>query len=140
MRIQPLNGRNGCRASAQLTQRTNQFNFTTIRRTEQEIQSLVASGALECWTVDVSDRFGDYGLTGVVLFSVERRPLDHRHLPAELPGFGTRRGTSQSCRAVAEEARQSGLDHVVADLVPTSKNQPARDFLEELRPVARRCP
>ena len=58
--VMPLNAELLPRA-AQLTQRTNQFNFTTIRRTEQEIQALVASGELACRTVEVSDRFGDYG-------------------------------------------------------------------------------
>ena len=46
---------------AQLTQRTNQMNATLVRRTEAEIQALDA----ECLTVDVKDRFGSYGLTGV---------------------------------------------------------------------------
>ncbi|MEM7591563.1 MAG: FkbM family methyltransferase, partial [Cyanobacteria bacterium P01_A01_bin.83] len=52
---------------AQLTQRTNQFNFTTIRRSESEVQQLLDSG-IECLTVEVSDRFGDYGLVGAILF------------------------------------------------------------------------
>ena len=49
---------------AQLTQRTNQMNATCIRRTEAEIQRL----AEECLTVHVTDRFGSYGLTGVMIF------------------------------------------------------------------------
>ena len=52
---------------AQLTQRTNQFNFTTVRRTEAQIQHLPRDG-LECRVVEVSDRFGDYGLVGVMIF------------------------------------------------------------------------
>ena len=49
---------------AQLTQRTNQMNASCIRRTEAEIASLDA----ECLTVHVRDRFGDYGLVGVMIF------------------------------------------------------------------------
>ena len=56
---------------AQLTQRTNQFNFTTVRRTEAEIQQILTAG-LECRVVEVSDRFGDYGLVGVMVFSNSR--------------------------------------------------------------------
>jgi FkbH-like protein len=52
---------------AQLTQRTNQFNFTTIRRNDGEIRRLAESG-LECRAVEVRDRFGDYGLVGVMIF------------------------------------------------------------------------
>jgi len=44
---------------AQLTQRTNQMNAKFAwRRTEAEIQALLASGEAECLTVDVKDRFG----------------------------------------------------------------------------------
>ena len=50
---------------AQLTQRTNQFNLTTIRHTEAEIQSL--GNEYEIYTAEVSDRFGDYGLVGVLI-------------------------------------------------------------------------
>ncbi len=46
---------------AQLTQRTNQMNVSTIRRSEAEI------GRLDCLAVTVRDRFGDYGLTGVMI-------------------------------------------------------------------------
>ena len=52
---------------AQLTQRTNQFNFTTLRRNDGEILRLAESG-LECRAVEVRDRFGDYGLVGVMIF------------------------------------------------------------------------
>ena len=55
---------------AQLTQRTNQMNATCIRRTEAE----VASSGLECHVVTVSDRFGDYGLTGVMMFAAAEEP------------------------------------------------------------------
>ena len=59
---------------AQLTQRTNQFNFTTIRRTDREIERLAESG-LECRVVEVGDRFGDYGLVGVMIFGGEGNTL-----------------------------------------------------------------
>jgi len=44
---------------SQLTQRTNQFNVTTIRRTEAEMQQLATHATV--LTVTVSARFGDYG-------------------------------------------------------------------------------
>jgi len=39
------------------------LNFTTVRRSEAELRTLTA----ECFTVNVTDRFGDYGLTGVMI-------------------------------------------------------------------------
>ena len=40
-----------------------------VRRTEAEIQQILSAG-LECRVVEVSDRFGDYGLVGAMVFAV----------------------------------------------------------------------
>ncbi len=53
--------------AAQLTLRTNQFNFTTIRREESDVQALAAGGRHDIRTVRVRDRFGDYGLVGLLI-------------------------------------------------------------------------
>src|SRR5947208_11313201 len=53
---------------SQLTFRTNQFNFTTIRRSEQEIRDFLRREGATCLAVRVADRFGDYGLVGVVMY------------------------------------------------------------------------
>ena len=57
---------------AQLTVRTNQFNLTGVRRSEGEIREMLRSGA-KCLVTSVNDRFGDYGLVGVVIYTVRRR-------------------------------------------------------------------
>src|SRR6185369_4578105 len=54
---------------SQLTFRTNQLNFTTIRRSEPELAALLGEGALEALVTTVRDRFGDYGLVGEVFFA-----------------------------------------------------------------------
>jgi acyl carrier protein len=114
-----------------LTQRTNQFNFTTIRRTAAEIGGLLADGALECLTVDVSDRFGDYGLTGVVLFrvSAEALEIDTMLLSCRILGRGVEH---RVIAHLASEALSRGLPVLIATLQPTSKNEPARRFLGEI--------
>ncbi len=47
--------------------RTNQFNFTTIRRDESEVPALLETGRHDIRTVRVRDRFGDYGLVGLLI-------------------------------------------------------------------------
>jgi FkbH-like protein len=116
---------------AQLTERTNQFNFTTIRRSAAEIGALLANGRLECLTVDVSDRFGDYGLTGVVLFRAtdEAIEIDTMLLSCRVLG----RGVEHRVLAhLAEEALRRGLEMVIANFRPTAKNEPARRFLHDI--------
>src|SRR5437660_3793149 len=53
---------------SQLTFRTNQFNFTTLRRSEKEIREFLNRAGAHCLVVRVVDRLGDYGLVGVLMY------------------------------------------------------------------------
>jgi FkbH-like protein len=130
VRIHPVQPERLARV-AQLTQRTNQFNLTNIRRTEAEIRALLDTSQWECFTAEVSDRFGDYGLVGVMIVGAQGpnlvvdtfllscralgRGVEHRML-AFLGGLAARRGLAQ----------------VVLELRPTAKNLPAKQFLESM--------
>jgi FkbH-like protein len=50
---------------AQLTQKTNQFNLTTRRYTEQQVADLAGRPDWSVWVIRVRDRYGDNGLVGV---------------------------------------------------------------------------
>jgi FkbH-like protein len=54
---------------AQLTQKTNQFNLSLIRRSLSEIQEIHKSCTI--LVLNVKDRFGDYGLVGVAILKPE---------------------------------------------------------------------
>jgi FkbH-like protein len=120
---------------AQLTQRTNQFNFTTIRRNDGEIRRLAESG-LECRAVEVRDRFGDYGLVGVMIFGGRGAELevDSFLLSCRVLGRGVEH---RMLNELGEIARRRQMSLIVATLIPTKKNQPARDFLEWVTASAR---
>ena len=55
---------------AQMTQKTNQFNLTTHRYTEQDLRTMLANGA-EIWTLSVADKFGDSGVTGTMMITID---------------------------------------------------------------------
>lgn len=116
---------------AQLIQRTNQFNATTIRRSEAEIQQLLESGELECLTVAVSDRFGDYGLVGVVLFATQPQGIkvDTFLLSCRVLGRGVEHGMVAK---LGEIAYSRGLELVKIGYQPTKKNLPIRQFLDSV--------
>ena len=115
---------------SQLTQRTNQFNFTTIRRSESEIQQLSQSG-LECRIVEVSDRFGDYGLVGEMIFSCSEDAIgtDTFLLSCRVLGRGVEHAMLNH---LAEIAKERGLIRVDITYIPTKKNLPALNFLDSL--------
>ena len=130
VRIQPMEPTRLARV-AQLTQRTNQFNFTGIRRTEAEIAALLQNG-FECLTVEVSDRFGDYGLVGAMIFSIAAGEL-------------TVDSFLLSCRALGRGVEHRMLAHlgalaefVTVNLTDTGRNQPAREFLRSISPGTQR--
>lgn len=114
---------------SQLTQRTNQMNFTTVRRSEGEIRELLDSGAAECLTVSVSDRFGSYGLTGVMIFTTSPAALEIDTFLLSCRALG--RGVEHRMLAkLGEIARERGIPAVEACFRRTQRNQPALLFLE----------
>jgi FkbH-like protein len=55
---------------SQLTQKTNQFNLTTRRYTSNEIKSFVEDSSFLVVAMDVADKFGSYGTTGLAICRV----------------------------------------------------------------------
>ena len=116
---------------AQLTLRTNQMNFTTIRRSASEIQAITGSGQAECLAVHVRDRFGDYGLTGVMIFRAEAGSLvvDSFLLSCRALGRGVEH---RMVAALGRIAVERGLTSVELPFVRTPRNLPALLFLESV--------
>lgn len=117
--------------AAQLTQRTNQFNCSTRRRNVAELQQLQAEG-MELYTVAVSDRFGDYGITGLVALRPEasRLAVDTLLLSCRVLGRGVEHAVA---RWLGERA--GGMEVEIA-FAHTAKNAPAAEFLRSLAPEA----
>jgi FkbH-like protein len=115
---------------AQLTARTNQMNATLVRRSEPEVQALLAGGA-ECLTVSVKDRFGDYGLTGAILFRTGDAALRVDTFLLSCRALG--RGVEHRMVArLGKLALERGLERVEIPFVAGQRNRPAALFLESL--------
>jgi FkbH-like protein len=112
---------------AQLTQRTNQMNATLVRRTESEVQGLDA----EVLVVDVSDRFGSYGLTGLLIFRTgdDALKVDTFLLSCRVLGRGVEH---RMVARLGEIATERGLTRVEIPFVPGQRNRPAALFLESI--------
>ncbi len=117
---------------AQLTVRTNQFNLSSIRRSEGEIRELLKSGA-RCLVTSVSDRFGDYGLVGAMLYTsdADRCTVDTMLLSCRALGKGVEH---RMVAALAQRAVAGGQTIVVLPYRATDRNEPARAFLAGLAP------
>ncbi|MCA0240629.1 MAG: HAD-IIIC family phosphatase [Proteobacteria bacterium] len=116
---------------AQLTQKTNQFNLTTRRYDEQQIQSFQRA---EDWLVadfSLADTFGDSGVVGLALINLTTPQS------ARLDSF------MMSCRVIGREAEgaflhtlfrhlaERGVQEVSAEYLPTAKNDLVKNFLPD---------
>jgi FkbH-like protein len=120
---------------AQLTNKTNQFNLTTRRYTEGEIADKQAGGSLVL-TARVRDRFGDSGLTGVVIADPsgdELWTIDTLLLSCRVMGRGVEAALLSS---VVEGARDAGATCLQGWYLPTQKNDVVRDTYHSLGFVA----
>ena len=127
--IRPLDGPDLPRAS-QLTQRTNQFNLTTIRRTSAEVAEFSKDDRIGLG-VHVRDRFGDYGFVGLVLATASATTIDIDTFLLSCRALG--RGVEhRMLAAVGSLARSLGCEHVTVRFAETAKNAPARTFFAEL--------
>ena len=114
----------------QLTQRTNQFNFTTRRRSVLELKALLAQGA-QVLRVRVRDRFGDYGLVGVLIAQPRGETLlvDTFLLSCRVLGRGVEHAM---LRCLGERARLLGLSSVDLEIISSARNEPARAFVDSV--------
>ena len=127
--VRPMEAADLARVS-QLTERTNQFNFTTIRRDETAVTKLLESGG-ECLVVNLADRFGDYGLVGVIFYKARASALEVDTLLLSCRALG-RKVEHNMLAKLGAVARERGLQRVLVPFVPTKKNQPAADFLNSV--------
>ncbi len=124
--IAPVNTGTMARA-AQLTQKTNQFNVTTKRYTEQRLTELADTAGWKIHTVRVKDRFGDNGLVGVIVTcaSDEACEIDTFLLSCRVI---SRTVETAMLAYLAQESRSRGLAELRGWYLPTAKNAPASDF------------
>jgi FkbH-like protein len=114
---------------AQLTQKTNQYNVTTRRYTEQQIEDLSSRPEWNVYSVRVRDRFGDNGIVGAVI------TRDHDEF-CEIDTF------LLSCRVIGRTVetamlgfitgacKAAGFRYLQGWFYPTKKNTPVRELYE----------
>ena len=120
----------GVPRAAQMTQRTNQFNSTTLRRTEQDVRALLDTSSV-CLQLDLSDRFGDSGTVGLVIGHPRDGALDVDSLLLSCRALG--RGVEHRLIAhLGQRALNAGLSRIRFQFRATERNEPLQRFFNEL--------
>lgn len=124
--IQKLEAQDLSRVS-QLTQKTNQFNLTTVRYTEADIKRMMAEDASDVYTVKVSDKISDLGLiaVGVITYVNDTAFIDSFLMSCRALG----RGLEDALLAfMITEVVAKKKTKIVGRYVPTKKNIQTKDF------------
>ena len=110
---------------AQMTQKTNQFNLTTRRYTESDLNAMLSCSA-KIWCLSVSDKFGDSGITGAVI--VRGGGIDEFLLSCRILGKGIE---DEFLRQILRLLKEEGLSELRAAYYPTAKNSQVKDFYDK---------
>ena len=112
----------------QLLAKTNQFNLTTRRHDEPTIRRRTASGEWRVYTMRVTDRFGDFGLTAVAIAAPGERTWHLESFLMSCRVIGKFVETALLAR-IAQDARAAGAVSLTADYIDSGRNQAASAFL-----------
>jgi FkbH-like protein len=116
---------------AQLTQKTNQFNLTTERMTEGDIEKSIASSGM-VFSGDVTDRYGAYGTTVLAIFEKESSHVATLRIflmSCRVMGRGVE---AVVMNAMIQALQREGFSEIHASFIPTAKNAPCKDFLSRM--------
>jgi len=113
---------------AQLTQKTNQFNMTTKRYSEEDIKQFLNDEHL-VFSVSVKDKFGDNGIVGVSIVDKYNWMIDTFLLSCRVIG---RKIEKVMMSYILEEAIRHKAKSVMGVYIPTVKNIPAKSFYEDM--------
>jgi FkbH-like protein len=119
---------------AQLTQKTNQFNLTTKRYTENQILKFMENSDDHVFAVSVKDKFGDNGLTAVAIITTDNKNRNNVSIDTFL----------MSCRIIGRNIEYAFMDYIVqwlkqkpylilhGEFIPTKKNGQVIRFYEDI--------
>jgi FkbH-like protein len=118
--------------SAQLTQKTNQFNLRTQRYTETELQEMLNSNDHQCFIFSAVDDFGDHGQIGLSLikYNYDNKSafLDTFLLSCRILGRDIELWMMQS---ILNKLNKDGITILEIEYLETQRNGLVRSFLSE---------
>lgn len=116
---------------AELSQKSNQFNLTTQRYTQAQVEQWMNEADKQVFSITVRNRFGDSGLTGVLvlLYDGAVARVDNYLMSCRILGQGVE---FSIWSAVLRRVAAKGATRIEADFIPTAKNAQVRDFYDRL--------
>ena len=122
----------GLQRIVQLVNKSNQFNLTTRRYTDEDVLAVMADPDAFGLQLRLLDRFGDNGVIAIVIGRLlESRDLliDTWLMSCRVLG---RQVEPTTLNLIAEQARRLGAKRLVGEYIPTRKNAMVKDHYARL--------
>lgn len=117
---------------SQLTQKTNQFNLTTKRYSEADIARFITSENYKVLSVELKDKFGDFGIIGLAIVNIEQAAssatIDSFLLSCRAIGRGVEKVLLNCCLKLLLIHQITTLR---AEYVATKSNQQVESFYQQ---------
>ena len=116
---------------AQMTQKTNQFNLTTIRMSESDVLKYIKSKDNFVVCSSLIDRYGDNGVTALCFVSFNEpkiAKIDNLLLSCRVLG---RNVEYVFLNKIIAEISSRGAKKLLAKFIPTAKNKQVSDFYKK---------
>ena len=121
--------------ASQMCEKTNQFNLTTKRYTEADIRNLLADDTKEIFCFNLSDRFGNYGYTGLAIVAysmidnISTAKLDSFLMSCRVIG---RTVEQQFFYEIVKVLKKENVTNMIAHYYATPKNIQVENFYEDI--------
>lgn len=115
---------------AQLTQRSNQFNVTTIRYSEEQLTIFIKNGGV-AKAISLKDKFGDYGMISLVLLEKQNDVLEVNTWVMSCRVL--KRGVEEfAVNEIINTALQMNSNEIHGKYIPTPKNGMVSKLFENM--------
>lgn len=123
----------GLQRTVQLINKTNQFNLTTRRYTEEDVVAVMEDDHAFGLQLRLTDRFGDNGIIAIVIGRLQAPNgdlvIDTWLMSCRVLG---RQVEPTTLNLIAAEAKRLGAVRLIGEYVPTPKNGMVKDHYKRL--------
>jgi FkbH-like protein len=116
---------------AQLVNKSNQFNVTTRRRTEAEVEKLMRDPDYVTFSIRLADKFGDHGLIAVLIAKIARPVLEIDTWLMSCRVLN-RQVEEETRNELVRLARLTGCTEIMGIFVPSAKNAMVSDLFPRM--------
>jgi FkbH-like protein len=114
-----------------LINKTNQYNLTTRRYTEEEVKEMLKNNqSYSLYSLQVKDKFGDEGIVGVAIVKKETKKfiIDSFLMSCRVIG---RQIENAFIIRILKDAKNENIDEVIGEHIPTKKNSMVSNFYND---------